>query len=127
MADDLLKRLKDLEESLARRAEQEMQPGNWSYRQPPMVLTLEQWEYFGDICSFRMESEMVNWNSRGIRVGMKIPLNLTVTKVTERDGFRHIHLKVSANDLPAGFDAREFVITVPVSAQDVTLDEANNR
>ena len=69
---------------------------------------------------------MVNWNSRGIRKGMSIPLNLTVTKVTERDGFRSIHLKHNPNDLPPGFDAKEFVIRVSASQQDVTLQEAND-
>lgn len=69
---------------------------------------------------------MVNWSSRGVRKGMKIPLNLTVSKVTERDGFRSIHLKISPNDLPPGFEVKDIIVRVPASQQDVTLEEANS-
>lgn len=69
---------------------------------------------------------MVNWNSRGVRKGMKIPLNLTVSRVTERDGFRSFHLAANPNDLPPGFEVKEIVVRVPASQQDVTLEEANS-
>lgn len=69
---------------------------------------------------------MVQWNSSGVRVGMVLPLNLTVTKVTERDGFRSLHLSPGNADLPAGFEAKDIVIRVPATQQDVTLEEANS-
>lgn len=68
---------------------------------------------------------MVNWNSRAIKKGMVIPLNLRVTRVTERDGFRIIHLEVSPNDLPPGFEGKDLKIRVVASTQDLTLAEAN--
>lgn len=69
---------------------------------------------------------MVNWNSRGVRKGMVISLNLTVSKVTERDGIRSFHLKANPNDLPPGFEAKDIVVRVPASQQDITLEEANS-
>lgn len=70
---------------------------------------------------------MVQWNSRGIRKGMVIPLNLTVSKVTERDGIRSFHLNTNPNDLPPGFEMRDIVLRVPATQQDVTLEEANSQ
>lgn len=66
---------------------------------------------------------MVNWNSRGIRVGMMLGVNLRVIKVTESKGVRRITLRLT--DLPAGFEAKDIVVTTLASQQDVTLAEAN--
>lgn len=66
---------------------------------------------------------MANWNSRGIRVGMVLDANLKVIKVTERNGVRRIYLGVS--NLPPGFEADNFSLTVQASQQDVTVAEAN--
>lgn len=68
----------------------------------------------------------MQFDARGVRKGMVLPLNLTVDKVTERDGFRNIHLAVRNADLPAGFEAKDFVIRVPADTQDLTVGEANN-
>lgn len=66
---------------------------------------------------------MANFNAKGVRKGMVLPLNFVVSKVTERDGFRSIHLRASS--LPNGFEGRDIVLKVPAQHQEVTLDEAN--
>lgn len=66
---------------------------------------------------------MVNWNSRGIRVGMVLGVNLKVIKVTERQNIRRIFLRLT--NLPAGFEANDIVVTVHSSLQDITVKEAN--
>lgn len=66
---------------------------------------------------------MVNWNSRAVRVGMVIDANLRVIKVTEMKGKRYIHLRIA--NLPPGFEAKDFVVTVFANQQDITLSEAN--
>jgi hypothetical protein len=54
---------------------------------------------------------------------MVIDSNLVVVKVTESKGFRRIYLRIT--NLPAGFEAKDVVVTVPASQQDLTLKEAN--
>lgn len=68
---------------------------------------------------------MVNWNTSGIRKGMLIAANMRVTKVTERNGIRSVHLV--ATDLPNGVEVDKFVLKVRADTQDVTLAEANQQ
>lgn len=65
---------------------------------------------------------MVNWNTRGVRVGMVLDANMRVVKVADTNGIRRITLKIT--NLPAGFEAKDVVITVPANQQDVSLAEA---